>query len=490
MHAHTHDRRAAEGRLAGHLAAETNRGSRHLGATGLVAGLGLLAWTVVLAQAALPADGFADLAAKVTPAVVNISSTHHEVAGLQPDGSMEDMMRRFQQQMQPQNDQPVTALGSGFVISADGYVVTNNHVIEGADEVTVNFADGVSLPAEVIGTDPQTDIALLKVTSEQTLPYVAFGDSDGLRVGDYVMAVGNPFGLGGTVTAGIVSARGRDIHSGPYDDFIQTDAAINRGNSGGPMFDLEGDVVGVNSAIVSPNGGSVGIGFAIPSNMVKLVVEDLKSDGVVERGWLGVRIQPVTEELREALGLEKAQGALVAEVMPGSPAEAGKLKQGDVIVAFDGKPIREVRDLTRAVASTSVGKATEVAVLRKGEERSFEVTIASQQSAQLEAEQAPGAEHLSERLGARLAPLDDAMKEQLGLDSEVRGVALLEIDPRGPAAARGLAAGDVIESIDDQVVETAAQVDAVLEKAAGNAVLMLVNRAGEEHFLAWSTKGA
>ncbi|MBU2089218.1 MAG: trypsin-like peptidase domain-containing protein, partial [Alphaproteobacteria bacterium] len=289
-----------------------------------IAATGLIVWTATSAASAQAVIDYADLAEKVTPAVVNISSTQQAKPSeaqpmpfsAPPGSPMEELMRRFWEQMPQQRGggQPSTALGSGFIIDAEGHIVTNNHVIDGADKVSVKLSDGRSYDATIVGTDPQTDIALLKVTAEKPLPHVAFGESEKLRVGQAVLAVGNPFGLGGTVTSGIVSARGRDIHAGPYDDFIQTDAAINRGNSGGPMFNQDGQVVGVNSAIYSPNGGSVGIGFAIPSDMVKQVVADLKQSGRVERGWLGVSIQPVTDEIAAALGMDKAQGALVSSV--------------------------------------------------------------------------------------------------------------------------------------------------------------------------------
>ena len=458
----------------------------------LAAGAALFLWSQAPAAAALPAEGFADLAAKVTPAVVYVASTHMEMsdgAEQMPPGSMEDLMRRFGQQQAPMA-QPVEALGSGFIISADGYVVTNNHVVEAADSVTVTLADGQTYDATLVGTDPQTDLALLKIQADQPLPHVSFGDSDTLRVGDYVMAVGNPFGLGGTVTAGIVSARGRDIHAGPFDDFIQTDAAINRGNSGGPMFNLEGEVVGINTAIYSPSGGSVGIGFAIPSNLAKQVVADLKDDGTVERGWLGVKIQPVTEELRQALGLPKAEGALVSEVFPDSPAAEAKLRQGDVILDFGGKPIAGLKDLTRAVAATAAGSKAEVTVWRGGHEQVFQVLVAKQEAAAQQGQELPagaGKPEPSKQLGALVAPLTEPLRAQLGLAENAEGVAIVGLEPGGPAQRQGLAVGDVIEKVDVLDIQSPHDLQQALKAAEQGekpVVLMLVNRAGQEQFLA------
>lgn len=462
-------------------------------------GVGAILWAQMAPATALPAEGFADLAERVTPAVVNISSTHLAAGGysqfdMPPGSSLEDLMRRFEEQMRPQGSRPTTALGSGFIISPDGYVVTNNHVIDEADSVTVNLPDGESFEAKIVGVDPQTDLALLKIDAGKPLPHVGWGDSDKLRVGDYVMAVGNPFGLGGSVTAGIVSARGRDIHAGPYDDFIQTDAAINRGNSGGPMFNLTGQVVGVNSAIVSPNGGSVGIGFAIPSNLAKKVVTDLMEKGTVERGWLGVKIQPVTEDIQEALSLPAAQGALVAEVIKGSPAEAAKLRQGDVILGFDGQPVKGLRDLTRAVANTKVGSKASLTLWRGGQEQTLSVTIARQDPVQMGMAPAPAQEEPkaepSAQLGVLLAPLDEALREKLQLPEDAQGVAVIGVEPGGRAASRGIAVGDVIKQIGDEPVSTPDEVNRALEDAGRNSVLVLVNRGGEEQFLAFKMNDA
>ena len=323
-------------------------------------------------------DSFADLAAKLLPAVVNVSSSQTitartrrggggpEMPIFPPGSPFEQFFKDFLNKQRPgqrggDNDQPkperrAQSLGSGFIIDASGLVVTNNHVIEGADEISVILQDNTTLKAEVVGRDESGDIALLKVKSDKPLPTVDFGDSSAMRVGDWVLAIGNPFGLGGSVTAGIVSARGRDIHQGQYDDFIQTDAAINRGNSGGPLFNMDGQVIGINTAIFSPSGGSIGIGFSIPSNMAKNIVAQLKEYGRPRRGWLGVKIQQVTPDIAESLGLKDASGAMIAGVTDGGPADKAKLRNGDVILKFDGQPVKEMHNLPRIVADSSVGK--------------------------------------------------------------------------------------------------------------------------------------
>ncbi|MCL4170902.1 UNVERIFIED_CONTAM: hypothetical protein GTU68_030060, partial [Idotea baltica] len=296
-----------------------------------------------------------------------------------PDGSpFQEFFEEFFNRQNPGEDQArrVQSLGSGFVVDGtEGIIITNNHVIEGADEITANFNDGTKLKAEIIGTDEKTDLAVLKVEPEAPLKAVSLGDSDSIRVGDWVMAIGNPFGLGGTVTVGIVSARNRDINSGPYDNFIQTDASINRGNSGGPLFDMDGNVIGINTAIISPSGGSIGIGFAIPAKTATRVIEQLREFGETRRGWLGVRIQEVTDEIAESLGMDEAMGALVAGVTDDGPAAKAKVEPGDVIVRFDGNEVETMRELPRMVAETAIGKDVEVIVLRKGEEVTISVTL-------------------------------------------------------------------------------------------------------------------
>lgn len=353
-----------------------------------IAGLVLaaaLASTSVLALApsaalATPAGGYGDLVEAVSPSVVFIEVTSQalqaDAANAFPEGMPEELKRRFGQMMpEGQKKSPRRGLGSGFIISADGEIVTNHHVVEGADSVVVKLADGRSFNATVIGSDPMTDIALLKIETDEDLPVVTFGNSTEMRVGDEVVAVGSPFGLGGTVTSGIISAKSRNIHSGPFDDFIQTDAAINRGNSGGPLFNNDGEVIGVNTSIYSPGGGSVGIGFAVPSDLVKTVVADLADDGTITRGWLGVQIKPMSEEIASVLGYDTPKGAVIEKVIKDSPADEAELEQGDIILSFNGKEISELRDLTRAVASTTPDQAADVIVLHKGKEITRKVTV-------------------------------------------------------------------------------------------------------------------
>jgi serine protease Do len=333
------------------------------------------------AALAVPAGGYADLVEAVSPSVVFIEVTAKAQPGAAhpalPEGMPEGLRRQFEQMMPQQQGraQPVQGLGSGFIISEDGQIVTNHHVVAGAEKVTVKMADGTELEAEVVGSDPMTDVALLKVDSDVELPAVAFGASKTLRVGDEVVAVGNPFGLGGTVTSGIVSATQRNINAGPFDDFIQTDAAINRGNSGGPLFNNAGEVIGVNTAILSPDGGSVGIGFAVPSDLVQTIVADLADDGLVERGWLGVQIRPMTEEVATVLGYDAPKGAVVEAISPDSPAAKAGLEPGDIILSFNGTEITDLRDLTRAVAETTPEAETQMEVLHKGEKVTRDVTV-------------------------------------------------------------------------------------------------------------------
>ncbi|MEY8829857.1 Do family serine endopeptidase [Sedimentitalea sp. XS_ASV28] len=344
-----------------------------------------LASTSLLALApgtalAVPPGGYGDLVEAVSPSVVFIEVTSKDAgmapAGGLPQGMPEEFRKRFEK-MIPQNGGgvPQKGVGSGFIISEDGQIVTNHHVVDGADSVTVKLADGRSFRADVIGSDPLTDVALLQLETDEKLPVVKFGDSDSMRAGDEVVAVGNPFGLGGTVTSGIISAMSRDIHSGPYDDFIQTDAAINRGNSGGPLFNNDGEVIGVNTAIFSPDGGSVGIGFAVPSDLVQTVVADLQDDGTITRGWLGVQIRPMSDEVASVLGYDGPKGAVIEAVSADSPARKGGLQKGDIILSFNGTRIEELRDLTRAVADTAPDESADVEILRKGEIITREVTV-------------------------------------------------------------------------------------------------------------------
>ena len=329
---------------------------------------------------AVPAGGYADLVEQVSPSVVFIevtgTATPVDYSQALPEGMPDELRRRFEELVPKGGEQgPRSGLGSGFIISNDGQIVTNHHVIDGAQRVSVTLSDGREMDATVIGSDPLTDIALLQIEAEADLPFIDFGSSAQMRAGDEVFAVGNPFGLGGTVTSGIVSATSRNINSGPFDDFIQTDAAINRGNSGGPLFNDAGQVVGVNTAIYSPDGGSVGIGFAVPSDLVQTIVADLEDDGTVTRGWLGVQIRPMTEEVASVLGYDAPRGAVVEAVMPDSPAAKAGLVNGDIILSFDGTDIEELRDLTRAVAETAPDADSQMSVLHKGSEKTYEVTI-------------------------------------------------------------------------------------------------------------------
>jgi serine protease Do len=459
------------------------------------------------AVAAIPAAptmplSFADLAEKVTPSVVTISSAH-VVSGRAeafpefpfdfPEGSpFEDFFRHFrEQQRHGDRSDRVVALGSGFIVDPSGYVVTNNHVVEQATDIKVTLSNGTEYPAKLIGTDGKTDIAVLRIKASVPLPAVSFGDSDKVRVGDWVMAVGNPFGLGGTVTSGIVSARGRDLQSGPFDDFLQIDAAINQGNSGGPTFNLAGEVVGINTAIVSPNGGSVGIGFDIPANLAKPVIAQLESHGSVERGWLGVAIQPVTPEIAAAIGLDEATGALVGQIEPNSPAAAAKLRQGDVIIGYNGHPVLEVRDLTRLVADTLPGKTVALEVWRDRTKVSLKAEIAElapeQQAARIEPGSEGGEGTAITSLGATLAPITPEARQEMGIPDDIDGVIITDVDDNGSIAEQGLQPGDVIEQVGQKQVRTPEDVGAVVAAAAAarqEAVLLLVNRGGTEVFVA------
>lgn len=462
--------------------------------------LAFVSTVVVLAQAvtaqARP-ESFADLAEKISPAVVNIT-TSTVVEGrtgpqnIVPEGSpFEDFFREFQDR-QGNGERPrrSSALGSGFVISADGFVVTNNHVIEGADEILVEFFEGGELPAKVIGTDKNTDIALLKVESDEPLAFVEFGDSDMARVGDWVIAMGNPLGQGFSVSAGIVSQRGRAL-AGAYDDYIQTDAAINRGNSGGPLFNMDGEVVGVNTAILSPNGGSIGIGFSMASNVVTRVIDQLQEFGETRRGWLGVRIQDVTEDMVEAVdGLQTASGAMITDVPEGPAMEAGMLA-GDVIMTFDGRTVEDVRSLVRSVGNTSVGKTVDVVVLRGGEEVTLAVTLGRREEAEgaVPASQPVPSEDPVEKeiLGLTVSVLTDDMRAEMDLPDSTEGLLVSNVDELSKAYEKGLRAGDVLTEAGQQKLRSVADLEDRIEEAteAGRkSLLLLVRRAGEPRFVA------
>jgi serine protease Do len=377
------------------------------------------------------------------------------------------------------------------VISEDGYIVTNNHVIEGADEITIEFFTGTKLPAKLVGTDPKTDIALLKVESETPLPFVTFGNSDLMRVGDWVMAMGNPLGQGFSVSAGIVSARGRELQ-GTYDDYLQTDAAINRGNSGGPLFNMDGQVIGVNTAILSPNGGSIGIGFSMASNVVTKVVDQLKEFGETRRGWLGVRIQDVTPDVAEAMGLAEAKGALVTDVPDGPAKEAG-VTSGDVITMFDGQPVGDAGDLTRRVADAPIGEAVPVIIQREGKTETLQVTLGRREEAEAAATpaaaQAPDEPKELESLGLTLSPVNEELRTQLGLDAGAEGLVVTAVDPASEAYTKGLREGDVItEAGQQKIVRLQDLEDRIAEaKAAGRkSLLLLIRKGGDPSFVALS----
>jgi serine protease Do len=476
----------------------------------LMGGMVAFALPVAVALPLAPAmarsapDSFADLAEKLLPAVVNISSSQTIPAKAGPQGGgpempvfppgspfeqfFKDFMNRNRQgggggQTTPEHR--AQSLGSGFIIDASGLIVTNNHVIEGADEITVTLQDNTTLKATLVGRDETGDIALLKVTSDKPLPFVPFGDSGKSRVGDWVLAIGNPFGLGGTVTAGIVSARNRNIHQGPYDDFIQTDAAINQGNSGGPLFNMDGEVIGMNTAIYSRSGGSVGIGFSIPSKMVKTIVAQLKDVGHPVRGWLGVRIQQVTTDIAESVGLKEATGAMVAGVNDGGPADKAKIHNGDIILRFNGREVKDMPALPRAVAETEVGKEVPIVLWRDGKEVTVAAKLAEKPSdSELAAADAPGkggdtaakpADLVG--LGLKIAPITPEMKDKFQLGDDQKGVVIVEVAPNSQATDRGLKPGDVIVEVQQSEVNSVEDVKKRIEavrKENRKSVLILV----------------
>ncbi len=502
---------------------------RRVRAAALATGVGLslalapMAWADTAAPlgagAAAQLPSFSPLVKKVLPAVVNISVTEkpdtaaadeQDMGGDQgdqqgmPSSPFDEFLRKFFEQQgqgfpgmpprpSPHAEQRM-ALGSGFIIDPAGYVVTNNHVVANADKVTVIFQDGTKHPAKVLGRDPKTDLALLKIDAKEPLPYVSWGDSNAAQVGDWVLAVGNPFGLGGTVSSGIISARGRDIHSGPYDDYLQLDAAINRGNSGGPTFNLNGQVVGINTAIYSPNGGSVGIGFAIPASLAKPVIEQLREHGKVERGWLGVQIQEVTPEIAKSLGLPKQEGALIADVTTGSPAAKAGLKQGDVILSFNGHEVAKVRDLPIVVAQTPVGEKAKVAVFRDGKTEDLSVAIGKMpENPQVAENERQGGQQSSDdsatALGVKLSPLTSELRQRAGVPKSVKGVVVTGIEDSSPLAEIGIQPGDVIVQVNQQPVTTPHQAETKLKEAQSGAnknLLLLINRHGTNQYLALS----
>jgi serine protease Do len=455
-------------------------------------------------------DAIAEIAESVIDSVVNISTSQTvdskvgPAPQLPPGSPFEEFFDEFFKNRRGQGDTPnrertphrVNSLGSGFIIDAGGIVATNNHVIADADEVNVILNDGSKLKAEIIGRDQKTDIALLRVKTDKPLKAVPFGDSDKLRLGEWVIAIGNPFSLGGTVTAGIVSARNRDINSGPYDNYIQTDAAINRGNSGGPLFNLNGEVIGINTAIISPSGGSIGIGFAVPSKTATPVIEQLRQFGETRRGWLGVRIQQVTDEIAETLGMKLTHGALVAGIDDKGPAKPAGIEPGDVIVNFDGHEIKEMRDLPRVVADTPVGKDVRVVVVRKGKEETKTVKLGrledgEKQAALTKNEGPAGPEAksaVSKTLGLDLANLNEDLRKRFKIKESVKGVVITGVEDSSPAAEKRIAAGDVIVEIAQEAVGNANDVKNRIEqlKKEGrkSALLLIANAEGELRFVA------
>ncbi len=422
-------------------------------------------------------ETFSGLAKKLLPTVVNISTTQTvnggpglDIPQLPPGSPFEDFFKDFFERNQPQQrSRKATSLGSGFIVDPKGFIVTNNHVIQDADEISVILHDDTRLKAEIVGRDPKTDIAVLKVEYDGDLPVADLGDSDRIEVGDWIVAIGNPFGLGGTVTAGIISARGRDINSGPYDDYLQTDASINRGNSGGPMFNLDGEVIGVNTAIFSPTGGSVGIGFAVPTSTASPVIRQLIKNGEVRRGWLGVHIQSVTPEIAESLGLEDARGAMVASVVEDGPAASSDIKAGDVILEFGGVEVPEMRRLPRIVADVEPDTTVDVVVWRESEEKTVKVTVGTLKEAPPEVAsadpQSTGAERPVEGLGLKVAALDPGMRERFKLGENAKGVVVTEVDASGPAAEKGLQPGDRIIQVSQADVATPDDVTRKVDEA-------------------------
>jgi serine protease Do len=428
-------------------------------------------------------ESFADMVEPVIPAVVNISTTQKVKAGpavmfpgLEDDPQLAPFRELFRQfgapGQRPQRERKVSSLGSGFIISSDGYVVTNNHVVQGASDIVVTLHDDTKLQATLVGRDPKTDLALLKVKPAGKLPYVKLGNSDKMRVGDWVVAVGNPFGLGGTVTAGIVSARGRNINAGAYDDFIQTDAAINRGNSGGPLFNLDGEVIGINSAIFSPTGTNIGIGFAVPTSLAEPVITQLKDTGHITRGWLGVKIQQVNAEIAESLGLKAEKGALVLEVTRGGPAEKSGLLAGDVILRFNGLEIDAMRSLPRLVADAKVGSRADVTVWRKGEEKRLSVKLGelpeeaeAMEPASEELQDGSRAPSGEQVLGLYVKPLARSLKQQFGIADSVSGLLVTGVEEDSDAAEKGLRAGDVLLEANQRKIADVKAFEAVVDDA-------------------------
>ena len=461
----------------------------------------ILMLLTVSAHARGAPESFADLAEELSPSVVNIT-TSTTIAGVTdqarpqiPEGSpFEDLFRDFFNNGEGGQARPrrSSALGSGFVVSSDGYIVTNNHVIDKADEIVIEFFDGKELVAKLVGRDPKTDIAVLKVEASEPLPFVGFGDSDIARVGDWVMAIGNPLGQGFSVSAGIISARNRTLRSGPYDDFIQTDAAINRGNSGGPLFNMSGEVIGVNTAIISPNGGSIGLGFSMSSRVVGRVVKQLKEYGETRRGWLGVQIQDIDSDMAEALGLDKVSGALVSGVPEGPGADAG-IQSGDVIISFDGVEVEDTRGLVTAVGNADVGKVVRVIIFRDGKTKTIKVTLGRREAAEKEklvpVTKAPEKIKETEKFGMKLLTINSESRIQLNLPEDLEGVAVLDVSETSDAFEKGIRAGDVIVEAGRTKIADVNDISKIFEdaiEAGRKSILLLVLKGDNSRFVGLS----
>ncbi|MBO9656429.1 Do family serine endopeptidase [Rhizobium sp. BR 250] len=489
-----------------------------------VAGIALVAGSLSAPVAARAQshgpESVADLAEPLLDAVVNISTSQNvktegkgPVPPKLPEGSpFQEFFKDYFDSQKPEGGEKVNSLGSGFVIDPAGYVVTNNHVIEGADAIEVIFPNGSKLKATLVGTDTKTDLSVLKVEPKTPLKAVKFGDSRSMRIGDWVMAIGNPFGLGGSLTVGVISARGRNINAGPYDNFIQTDAAINKGNSGGPLFNMKGEVIGINTAIISPSGGSIGIGFAVPTELAQNIVQQLIEFGETRRGWLGVRVQPVTDDVAASLGMDSAKGALISGVAKGGPVENGPIQAGDVVLKFDGKDIHEMRDLLRIVAESPVGKEVDVVVYRDGKEETVKVKLgqlqdttdekASTEDQQSEdgdggvvapedndggddqaQDQTPEVREAPQSvLGMNLVVLSNELRAEKGIAESVEGVLVASVDTGSPAEQKGMKAGDVIVEVGQDFMEVPGdvlvRVNGLKSEGRKNAHMMVADAQG------------
>jgi len=497
------------------LASRWRRGGSGGRPQGVIFGASALALTLAFALfAARPggveARGFvmhgprsvADIAEKLQDAVVNISTTQ-TLKGINsvplpniPKGSpFEEFFRDFfDRQQRPDHPKKVSSLGSGFVIDPSGLIVTNNHVIKDADEISVKFNDGRKLKVvKIIGRDPKSDLALLKVEPKKPLASVEFGDSEVLRIGDWVMAIGNPFGLGGTLTVGVISAKKRDINAGLYDEFLQTDAAINRGNSGGPLFNMEGKVIGINTAIISPNGGSIGIGFAVPSKTAKLVIDQLRKYGEVRRGWLGVHIQSVTDDIAESLGMKGAEGALISDVSNNSPASKAGIQSGDVVVSFNNVPIKNMRQLPKIVASTEIGREVEAVVMRMGKKLRLKVRVALLNEVKLAKSRKKKAVKVKRQdmLGLTLAPLTRKLRHKYNIDASIKGVMVTAVRDNSVAAEKNIQPGNVVAEVNQEEVTTPEQIVSIvsilIKKKRKHVLLLIADPAGELRFVAVPT---